>query len=32
MLEPWTEYLLGVAVLVAYQEFERRVGMVIVAS
>ena len=26
-LLPWTEYLLGVAVLSAYREFERRVGM-----
>lgn len=28
MVVPWTEYLLGVVVLEAYQEFERRVGMV----
>jgi len=28
MLEPWTEELLGVVVLAAYQEFERRKGMV----
>jgi Fic family protein len=27
-LEPWTEYLLGVVILGAYEEFERRVGMV----
>ncbi len=27
-LEPWTEYLLGVVTLGAYQDFERRVGMI----
>ncbi len=27
-LEPWTEYLLGVVILGAYQEFERRAGMI----